>query len=332
MLNKGRNISAVLCAVSALFLAGSAVAQDAYPSKPITVIVPFPAGGALDVMVRHIGNAFAQRNSQRFVVENKAGGATQIAANACKGAKPDGYTVCLLTYGTMSVNPTFYRGKLAYDPYADFEPVTNVAFAEHMIVLNRQIPAKNFAEFIAYAKANPGKLNYGSYGVANDAHLIFEWIKRLYNISMVHVPFAGTAPAMLAFKRNDVSLLYLTPGNGPLLAEVKEGKTVALAVEGEKRLSILPNTPSFKEVGLPQSPLRSWFAFYVPKGTPKEAINVLHQKVAEILKDPAYQEKYLTPNGLTADGSGPAELTKLMKETEKSGAELLDMAGVKPGN
>jgi tripartite-type tricarboxylate transporter receptor subunit TctC len=162
----------------------------------------------------------------------------------------------------------------------------------------------------------------------SDSHLTFEWIKRVAGISMLHVPFVGTAPAMIAFERDDVHLLSLTPGNGPLLEKIRDKKATALLVEGDTRISLLPDTPSYKEAGLPPYRMRSWFAFFAPKNTPKEIVNSLSAKISDIVKDPKFQEQYLVPNGLAGVGGSPAELHKLAADTGVYAAELVAMAGV----
>lgn len=321
-----RRCAAVPAAVVLFASVGASLAQD-YPSRPIKLIVPYPAGGPLDVLARTIGNAYRDKYQHGFVVENHPGANTAIAATNCKNAAADGYTVCLLSMSTMSLNPFLYA-KLSYDP-GDLEPVTNLVFNSHMLVLHRSVPAKTLAELVAYSKANPDKLNYASFGVGGDNHLAMEWIKSRTGLKATHIPFAGAAPAMLALERTDVHMLLVTPGGGNLLNQVREGKLTAVMVSGNKRLAILPEVPSYAEAGLPAFKLRTWFGLFAPRGTPKPAIDTLSRQVAEIIQTPAFQERYLFPNGFEPVGSTPAELGKHIAETREDAAELVKISGVK---
>jgi tripartite-type tricarboxylate transporter receptor subunit TctC len=321
------NATAALALAAALSAAAAApaAAQQHYPSRPVTMIVALPAGGIVDVLARRIGKDL-EAKGYTFVVENKAGANTQIAANACKNAAPDGYTICLLTSTTMTLNPVFY--KLTYDPIKDFVPLTNIAFVEHMLIMNPSVPAKNFKEMIAYSKANPDKLNYGTFGIGGDAHLSFEWIKKSTGAKMTHIPYRGAAPAMLAFTRGDAHLLILTPGNGSLLEQIKEGKIKALAVEGDRRIGVLPDTPSYKEVGLPEFPSRSWFALFAPKGVPKAIVDKLGADLAGVIRDPKMQKDFLIPSGLDPVGNLPGEFAKFLPESIASGKRFVEISGV----
>ena len=175
-------------------------AQDKFPTRPVTVIIPLSAGGAIDVFARALGKAFEERTGHGFVIENRPGANTIVAANACKSARPDGYTICLLTRSTISLNPALYK-KLSYDPLTDFEPVTNLLFGQQVIILSKNVPVKTFAEFVEYSKKNPNKLNFGSFGIGGDTHLIVEWLKHKTGAKITHIPYKGAAHAMLAFKR-----------------------------------------------------------------------------------------------------------------------------------
>ena len=204
MMLKGANW--LIASTCALVLVAGAAAQD-FPSKPVKVIVPFPPGGPVDVLARALGEAFRERTGQGFVVDNKPGGATAIGANACKNADPDGYTFCLLTASTISLNPFLYSN-LSYDPRKDLEPLTLVVATHQVMILHKSIPANTMRELIAYAKENPDKLNFGSFGIGGDSHLVFEWLKVKTGARMTHIPYGGAAPALLALERGDAHLLY----------------------------------------------------------------------------------------------------------------------------
>src|SRR5882672_6131561 len=199
-------IAALACALGVV--GGAGLTQTGYPTAPIRVIIPLAPGGAIDVIVRALGKAFEQRNSHGFVVESRAGANTIIAANACKAATPDGSTICLFSRSTVSINPTLYKN-LSYDPLKDFEPITNLAFAHQVLILNKNVPVKSFQELVAYSKEHPDKLNFGSFGVGRDTHLIVEWLKHETGAQMTHIPFKGASDAMMAFAANDIQLIYL---------------------------------------------------------------------------------------------------------------------------
>lgn len=302
-----------------------ATAQQNYPARPITMIVALPPGGVVDLLARKIGKDLESKG-YTFVVENKAGGNTQIAANACKNAAPDGYTICLLTSTTMTLNPVFYQ--LTYDPIKDFVPLTNIAFVDHMLIMNASVPANNFKEMVAYSKAHPDALNYGTFGIGGDAHLSMEWIKKSTGAQLTHIPYRGAAPAMLAFTRGEANLLVLSPGNGSLLSQIKEGKIKALAVEGDKRIAVLPDTPSYKEVGLPPFPARSWFALFAPKGVPKAIVDKLGTDLAGAITNPKMEKDFLLPNGLDPVGSTPDEFAKFLPQSIADGRRFVEISGV----
>ena len=241
---------AALAIGASLCVAGAGLAQTSYPSGPIRVLIPLAPGGAIDVMVRALGKAFEQRNPHGFVVESRPGANTIIAANACKAAPPDGSTICLLSRSTVSINPALYKN-LSYDPLKDFEPITNIAFAQQVLILHKSVPVKDFKELVAYSKQHPDKLNFGSFGVGGDSHLIIEWLKHETGAKLVHIPFKGASEAMLAFKGGDVQMMYLIVGNLDLTRQINEGEVKGLLVPGSKRNPLIPEVPSFAEAGLP---------------------------------------------------------------------------------
>ena len=193
-----------------------------YPAGPVRVIIPLArAGGAIDVMVRAIGKAFEQRNGHGFVVESRPGANTIIAANACKAAPPDGSTICLLSRSSVSLNPG--SKSLSYDPLKDFEPITNLAFARQVLILNKNVPVNDFKELVAYSKQNPDKLNFGSFGIGGDTHLVVEWLER--DRREDDIPFKGASDAMLAFKAGNIQLLYLIVGNPDIRARSMKARS-----------------------------------------------------------------------------------------------------------
>jgi tripartite-type tricarboxylate transporter receptor subunit TctC len=310
--------------------AGAGFAQAPYPSGPIRVIIPLAPGGAIDVMVRALGKAFEQRTGHPFVVESRAGANTIIAANACKAAAPDGNTICLFSRSTVSINPTLYRN-LSYDPLKDFEPITNLAFAHQVLIMSKSVPVNDFKELVAYSKQNPSKLNFGSFGVGGDTHLVVEWLKHETGAQMMHVPFKGAADAMLAFKGGDIQLLYLIIGNPDIARQINEGEVKGLLVPGAKRSPLIPNVPSFGESGLSpdQTAFETWFGMFAPKGTPAAIVKKLNAELAAIVQTPEFANQYLISKGFEPVGDASEAFAKFIVEDQKKGKLLVDISGAK---
>jgi len=321
-------IAALACALGVV--GGAGLTQTGYPTAPIRVIIPLAPGGAIDVMVRALGRAFEQRNPYGLVVESRAGANTIIAANACKAAPPDGGTICLFSRSTVSINPTLYKN-LSYDPIKDFEPITNLAFAHQVLILSKNVPVKDFKELVAYSKAHPDKLNFGSFGVGGDTHLVVEWLKHETGASMTHVPYKGAAEAMLAFKSGDIQLLYLIIGNPDIARQINEGEVKGLLVPGGKRSALIPDVPSFGESGLSpdQSAFETWFGMFAPKGTPADIVKKLNAELSAIVKTPEFAEQYLISKGFEPVGDSSEAFAKFIVEDLKKGKLLVDISGAK---
>ena len=308
-------------------LATNSAAQD-FPSRPVKVIVPFAAGGPVDTLARVLGEGFRQRTGQNLIVENKPGGATAIGAAACKNAEPDGYTFCLLTASTVSLNPFLYSN-LSYDPRKDdLAPVTNVVFGQQVIILHNSVPANTILEVVQYSKDNPDKLNFGSFGLGGDSHLVFEWLKTKTGAKMAHIPYGGAAPAMLAFERGDVHLLSLvaTPA---ILERIKSGKAKAIAIPDGLPNPNLPNVPSFAAAGLPPYENRTWFGAFAPDATPKPVLEKLSADLVAVIHSAAFEDKIIKPGGYVAIGNTPEEFRKFLVEDRLRGDELVRVSGVK---
>jgi tripartite-type tricarboxylate transporter receptor subunit TctC len=323
-------LRAALIAGGVGIVAGTGLAQTPYPSTPIHVIIPLAPGGAIDVMVRALGKAFEQRNGYGFVVESRAGANTIIAANACKGALPDGSTICLLSRSSVSINPALYKN-LSYDPVKDFEPITNLAFAHQVLILNKSVPVNDFKELVAYSKTHPDKLNFGSFGVGGDTHLVVEWLKHETGARMTHVPFKGAADAMLAFKSGDIQLIYLIIGNPDIARQINEGEVKGLLVPGSQRNPLVPGVASFAEAGLSgdQSAFETWFGMFAPKGTPAAIVKKLNAELSAIVKAPDFADQYLTSKGFDGVGDGSEAFAKFIVEDQKKGKLLVDISGAK---
>jgi tripartite-type tricarboxylate transporter receptor subunit TctC len=327
-----RRLSLALVGVAATlcFSTPAALAQGKYPNRPVRIIVPLPAGGAIDVFVRGLGREFETRTGASVVVENRAGANTILAANACKSVAPDGYTFCLLTRSTVSINPEIYR-KLSYDPLKDFEAVTNGFFGQQIVILNKNVPVKTLAELVAYSKKNPDKLNFASMGLGGDSHLIMEWLKHETGAQITHVPYKGFPEAMTSFKANDVQMIALLVGNPDLARQIREGEVTGLLLPGSVRSNLVPDVPTFAESGLSgdETKFTPWFGFFAPKGTPKEYVDMMSEEINAIMAIPDFRERFLTSKGLEQAGSKPEEFAKFLVSDRKAAAELVAISNVK---
>jgi tripartite-type tricarboxylate transporter receptor subunit TctC len=314
----------------ACMAAPQAPAQTTYPSRPIRFIVPLPPGGAIDVFVRGVGRELEARMGQSILVENRAGGNTILAANACKSAAPDGYTFCLLTRSTISVNPEIYR-KLSYDPLTDFAPITNGFFGAQIVIMNKSVPVNSLAELVAYSKQHPDKLNFASMGLGGDTHLIMEWLKHATGAQIAHVPYKGFPEAMTSFKGNDVQLIALLVGNPDLARQVRDGEVKGVVLLGSKRSSLVPDVPTINEAGLSadEAIFNPWFGFFAPKGTPTAYVEKMSDEINAIMAKPDFRQRYLTANAFVPAGSKPDAFAKFLLSDRKSAAELVSMSGVK---
>jgi tripartite-type tricarboxylate transporter receptor subunit TctC len=311
----------------ALLIALPAASAQDFPSKAVKVIVPFPPGGPVDVLARALGEGFRERTGQGFVVDNKPGGATAVGANACKNADPDGYTFCVLTASTVSLNPFLYAN-LSYDPRKDLEPLTNVVFTHQVMILHKSIPAKSMRQLLDYAKDNPDKLNFGSFGIGGDSHLVFEWLKATTGTKMIHIPYGGAAPALLAFERGDVHLLY--PVASPAVLErVKSGLAKPIAMPEGQQAPALAGVPSFSTSGLPPYDARTWFGAFAPAGTPKARVEELGRHLAAVIKSQAFEERFIRLGGYDAVGDTPEEFRKFLAEDRARGEALVKLSGVR---
>ena len=330
-MNLRRPLFALACVAAMCTLpVPGAFSQGKYPSRPVRIIVPLPPGGAIDVFARAMGKEFEARTGASVVVENRAGANTILAANACKTAAPDGYTFCILTRSTVSINPEIYR-KLSYDPLKDFEPVTNGFFGQQIVILNKNVPVKTLAELVEYSRKNPDKLNFASMGLGGDSHLIMEWLKHETGAQINHVPYKGFPEAMTSFKANDVQMIALLVGNPDLARQIREGEVKGLLLPGSTRSTLVPDVPTFAESGLSgdETKFTPWFGFFAPKGTPKEYVETMSAEINAIMANPEFREKFLTSKGLAPAGSKPEVFAKFLVSDRKAAADLVATSGVK---
>ena len=296
-----RHLLSALAAVS--FIPGMSFAQE---GKPLRMIVPFPPGGATDITARALQDALTRILKQPVVLENRGGAGGSIGMAEVARAPADGLTIGVATLSTHGVNPAVYS-KLPYNPTKDFVGVTEIVKAPGVIVINPAVlPVKNFAELVAYLKANPGKVSYATPGNGTIGHMWGELFKSSTGTSMVHIPYRGAGPAINDVLAGQVAVYFDQVASS--LPYVKAGKLKALAVSWPQRLDVLPDVPTYAELGYKQANEPSWFGLVAPAGTPAAAVDRIQQAVAQALKEPALRER-LAGLGLYPSGTTPAEFT-----------------------
>ena len=290
-----------LAALATGFL-GSATAQSAYPSKTVTMVVPTAAGGTTDLSARMLAQALGPVLGQT-VVDNKGGGNGNIAASIVKRAEADGYTLLMQYSGYHVISPHITKQK-QWDQ-GDFQPVANIISAPQIIVVRADLPVKTLPELIAYAKANPGKLNYASSGNGSLQHVTGAMLEQQGAIKMVHVPYKGTGPALQDLLGGQVDLTFGTAP--PFMPHIASGKLRVLAVTGKQRLPSLPDVPTTAEAGYPKVDATSWFAVFAPAGVSKAVVDKLTADIRTVVQSPTFQQK-AQEQGATADYQTPAQL------------------------
>jgi tripartite-type tricarboxylate transporter receptor subunit TctC len=299
---------------------------QSYPTKPIRLVVPFPAGGTTDILARAAAQKLTESLGQTVVVDNRPGAGGNIGAELVAKSAPDGYTLLMGTVGTHAINPSLYA-KMPYDHVRDFAPVILVAGVPNVLVVNPSLPVNSVQELIAYAKANPGKLNFASSGNGTSIHLSGELFKSMTGLQITHIPYKGSAPALQDLAGGQVQLMF---DNLPSsLALIKAGRLKALAVTSLERAPALPDVPTINESGLPGFEASSWFGLLAPAGTPQPIIAKLNAEVAKWLASPEAREKLLA-QGANAAGGTPedfvkhiaAETTKWQKVVKDSDAKI----------
>jgi len=306
------------------FFAAAAQAQS-YPSKPIRWIVPYPGGGITDVTTRMVTAKMSVALGQAIVVDNRPGANSILGSDLAAKAAPDGYTMLTVIAG-YSANVTLYAGKLPFDPLKDLVPVSLAAIAPLIMTVNPGLPAKDVRELIAYAKANPGKLNFGSSGIGAAAHLTTELFKQTVGVDMVHVPFKGTAPAMQAAMANDIQILVDTPSS--LMPQVRSGKLRALGMFSDKRLLAYSDVPTFAEAGGPALESSTWVLFMAPGATPKEIVNRVALEAKNAVGQPDVQDR-LAQTGIEPVGNTPEQAKRFLDGEIAKWAKVITAAGVK---
>jgi tripartite-type tricarboxylate transporter receptor subunit TctC len=318
-------VAMVVAASAALLWASPLVRAADYPTKPITLMIGFAPGGPSDVMARILTRKMEEILKQPLVIENRAGAGGSIAGAAVARAAPDGYTVLLATGSLLAINVSLYKN-LGYDPEKDFEPITVIGTQTNVLYTHPSVPATSLAELIAYAKANPGKLSFGSGGNGTPAHLAGELLKIEAKIEMTHVPFRGTGPALQAVIGGHVPMAYNPPP--PLLPHIQSGAIRAIAITTLKRTAALPEVPTIAELGFPGFEATTWHALVAPAGTAPEVIATLYRAAIAALNDPDVR-KALTDLGVDVVANTPAEFRTYLKAEIPKWAAIVKASGAK---
>ena len=325
-----RRLLATAIASAAICAAGSAAAQATWPTKPVRIVVPFAAGGTTDILARAMAPELSKAFNQQFIVDNKPGAGGNLGTDIVAKSPNDGYTLLMGTVGTHGINRALYP-KLAFDPIKDFAPVTLVAAVPNVMEMNadkaKALNIRNVADFVKYAKANPGKLNMASSGSGTSIHLAGELFKSMTGTFMIHIPYRGSGPALIDMIGGSADVMF---DNLPSsMQQIKGGKLVALAVTSAQRSPALPDVPTVAEAGGPALKgyeASSWFGLLAPAGTPTDIVNRIQQEVAKSLGAPALKEK-LQAQGAIPSGNTPAEFAQLIDSEHKKWAKVVKDSG-----
>jgi tripartite-type tricarboxylate transporter receptor subunit TctC len=288
--------------------------------------VAFPPGGAADIVARLVAQPLSARLGQPVVVENKPGANTIVATDAVAKSPADGHTILMTTDATFSINPHLYA-KLPYDARRDFSPVTMLVLLQQLLVAHPALPANSLSELISLAKARPGAINYASYGSGSQPHLAGEMLKNKAGIDLVHVPYKGISLAVPAVIAGEVQLTFA--GIATSMPQLKAGRIKALATGGAARSPLLPQVPTFAELGYPEVETHAWFGLFVPAGSPREAVARIHRETKKILDEPDFRQKQLLEKGYEVVGSSPQDFVIYMGKDSESRGRAVRISGAK---
>jgi tripartite-type tricarboxylate transporter receptor subunit TctC len=308
-------------------LAASAEAQQAFPNKPVTVIVPYAPGGGVDIMIRAVAAELTQKWGKTVIVENKPGAGTLIGAEFVARAAPDGYTLLATVDQTMVANRFLYK-KLPYDPDKSFAPISMMVESDHILIAKNNLPVNDLRELVATAKREKGKLNYGSYGEGSQPMLVYSLLNEREGLDILQVPYKGIAPVMTALIAGEVDMATASAG---VSGELLRGKRIkALAIAGKKRSPQFPDVPTTAEQGYPYLRSTVWYGLLGPAAMPPEIVGKINADVTAILKSPAFIERQVTARGLTLVANTPKEFAARIQEDAASTREMVTAAKIVP--
>jgi len=303
----------------------TANAQSNYPNKPVKVIVPFPVGQATDVIARILSQEFTESLGQSFFVDNKGGAAAIVGMEAAKSAPADGYTLLMASSGPLTINPALYS-KLPYDTLRDFQPIGTAVIVPQFLVVNKDFPANNLKDLIAYVKLNPGKTNYGSGGSGLTNHLTMEMLKSQTSMQITHVPYKGAAAALTALIGGEIDMMF--ESGPPVIPHIKSGKLKVIAVGSKKRSVSMPEVLTVAEAGVPGFAAQTWAAFLAPIQTPKPIIAKMNAELVTALQKPAIKERLMTLGAETFETS-PDQAVEHIKFELANWAAAVKASGAK---
>jgi tripartite-type tricarboxylate transporter receptor subunit TctC len=317
-------ISGILLAV-VVWAGASGLHAQSYPTRPITLVVPAPAGGPTDVIGRQVAQALAGQIGQNVIVENRGGAGNTIGTDHVAKAKPDGYTLVVGSPSSHAIAPSIYP-KLPYDPVKDFTPVIGLVTAPLALVIHPSVPAPTLKQFIALAKAKPGQLNFGSGGSGTTSHLTGEYFNLAAGTKIVHVPYKGSGPATTDLMAGQIQMMFI--GVHSSLPLMKTGKIRGLGVTSTKRSELAPELPTLSEAGLRGFHVNTWYGIFGPAGMPREIVDRLNAALKTSLKNPAVRER-LTAQGFDIVPSTPEEFALALKDEIDTWAKVVKQAGAK---
>ncbi len=316
---------AIATGTALAMVTGTALAQS-WPTKPVRIVVAYPPGGGIDVMGRQIAEKLTSAWGQPVIVENRPGANTILATEAVAKSPPDGHTLLLTTDATFSINPHLYA-KLPFDPERDFIPVTMAVLLQQLLVAHPSQPFNTLDELIRAAKGKPGTINYASYGSGSQPHLAGEMLKNKAGIDLVHVPYKGISLAVPAVMAGEVQLTFA--GIATSMPQIKGGRIKPIAIGGVKRSALLPDVPTFAELGFPDVETHAWFGLFLPAGSPRDAVMRIYQDTKKILDEPDYRQKQLIDKGYEVVGSAPEAFIQYMKTDRESRGRAVRISGAK---
>jgi tripartite-type tricarboxylate transporter receptor subunit TctC len=314
----------VLAVAVCAALATPCGAEDLYPSRPVKLVLPQPAGGAVDLIARALADRLAEQMGQPFIVENMPGANGSLAGGNVARSQPDGYTLMLAVDSNLVINPSLYH-TLTYDPFKDFAPIAIIARLNMVLVANPKIPANSVKELIAYAKANPNKLNYAEIGIGSAMHMGMEQFKFMTKTEINRVSYRGTAPAISDVVAGNVDLMFTGPPSAKAMSE--GGKLKVLAVASPERIALLPDVPTVAEAGVPGYTMASWFGLLAPAKTSKSIVERLSTETKTAVNSQIFKDR-MKSVGLEVDGGTPAAMLETMRSDTRRWAELIKATGI----
>jgi len=319
---------AVLSIALAAFLAPPASLAQSWPDRPIRLIAPFPAGGLADVIARAVGAELAKTLGQPVIVENRAGAGGNVGADFVAKSAPDGYTLMMASAGILTANQHLYS-RMPFDPETAFAPVSVIADMPMLVVVHPAVAAASLKELVALAKANPGKLNFGSPGVGTTGHLGLAMFMHVAGVRVTHVPYRGAAPAIQDLIAGQIQGVVDNPPT--VISHIEAGRLRPLAVAAKTRMTILPDLPTSAEAGVPGYEASSWFGIVAPAGTPRDVVARLHAEIVKAVKQPAMRERFAR-QGARLVGNTPEEFDRQIREERAKWGEVIRAAGISAEN